>query len=444
MNSQVNFIPRSPSSPNATQQRLPSPTQKMAIPPGQSPFATVPQMMRGPAPSHPMASTSMLGADHPEVIRLRQWLANAPRLWTGSPSDPPVQKFRMGDREEIACIWWKGRFYITGTHIVRILMFRFQVVGRQILNPKKFEEDVFSEMRNLKPGVDAELELPRSEFLEFLHKHGCIKTKKKQKVYYWDHVPHEELFKETLDKALKRTASLIHMNQLMNMPEMAGQIMMMQAAAAANRPYMIQQPGPMTVNTFPSMMAAYSSPVMVQPNRGYITQGNPVDAQAAYGNAMAQQMMQQRATNISMSQMPMSPLINNMMGSSQLASTAELDSYFDETTTPVACPTPASLTIHQTINPSLLQEDNSSPPAAMRSQVPNNEDLNEKLMNSLTGMTSSSELRGDITMDPTLSTGLDGEGLSINDLWSMEKFDSNVPLWDDLAGMMPDIAPNIR
>lgn len=35
---------------------------------------------------------------------------------------------------------------------------------------KKFEEGIFSDLRNLKPGIDATLEDPRSDFLEFLYK----------------------------------------------------------------------------------------------------------------------------------------------------------------------------------------------------------------------------------------------------------------------------------
>jgi transcription factor STE12 len=50
---------------------------------------------------------------------------------------------------------------------------------------KKFEEGVFSDLRNLKPGTDACLEEPKSPFLDLLFKHHCIRTQKKQKVFYW-------------------------------------------------------------------------------------------------------------------------------------------------------------------------------------------------------------------------------------------------------------------
>jgi len=69
---------------------------------------------------------------------------------------------------------------------------------------KKFEEGVFSDLRNLKPGVDACLEDPKSPFLDLLFKYQCIRTQKKQKVFYWFSVPHDRLFLDALERDLKR------------------------------------------------------------------------------------------------------------------------------------------------------------------------------------------------------------------------------------------------
>ena len=44
---------------------------------------------------------------------------------------------------------------------MRALVFRFEAFGRPVRNMKKFEEGVFSDLRNLKPGVDACLEEPK-------------------------------------------------------------------------------------------------------------------------------------------------------------------------------------------------------------------------------------------------------------------------------------------
>lgn len=95
-------------------------------------------------------------------------------------------------------------FHISGTDIVRTLAFRFQAFGRPVKNSKKFEEGIFSDLRNLKAGTDATLEEPKSPFLDFLYKNNCIRTQKKQKVFYWYSVPHDRLFLDALERDLKR------------------------------------------------------------------------------------------------------------------------------------------------------------------------------------------------------------------------------------------------
>lgn len=95
-------------------------------------------------------------------------------------------------------------FHISGTDIVRCLAFRFQAFGRPVKNSKKFEEGIFSDLRNLKAGTDATLEEPKSPFLDFLYKNNCIRTQKKQKVFYWYSVPHDRLFLDALERDLKR------------------------------------------------------------------------------------------------------------------------------------------------------------------------------------------------------------------------------------------------
>jgi transcription factor STE12 len=95
-------------------------------------------------------------------------------------------------------------FHISGTDIVRCLSFRFQAFGRPVKNSKKFEEGIFSDLRNLKSGTDASLEEPKSAFLDFLYKNNCIRTQKKQKVFYWYSVPHDRLFLDALERDLKR------------------------------------------------------------------------------------------------------------------------------------------------------------------------------------------------------------------------------------------------
>ncbi|RYC64049.1 hypothetical protein CHU98_g2174 [Xylaria longipes] len=81
---------------------------------------------------------------------------------------------------------------------------QFQAFGRPVRNSKKFEEGIFSDLRNLKSGTDASLEEPKSPFLDFLYKNNCIRTQKKQKVFYWYSVPHDRLFLDALERDLKR------------------------------------------------------------------------------------------------------------------------------------------------------------------------------------------------------------------------------------------------
>lgn len=71
------------------------------------------------------------------------------------------QRFTLPNGEHVSCVFWNGLYHITGTDIIRTLVFRFRAFGRRISNMKKFEEGVFSDLRNLKAGVDATLEVPK-------------------------------------------------------------------------------------------------------------------------------------------------------------------------------------------------------------------------------------------------------------------------------------------
>lgn len=129
------------------------------------------------------------------------FLTSAPKDFTEGER---IRKYQLKNGDFIHCVLWKNHFYITGTDIVKILIWRFQNASRSLGGLKKFEEGVFSDLRNLKPGVDATLENPRSEFLEFLYKNGCIRTQKKQKVFFWYSVPHDSLFCDALERDLRR------------------------------------------------------------------------------------------------------------------------------------------------------------------------------------------------------------------------------------------------
>ncbi|KAL8297251.1 hypothetical protein RB597_006365 [Gaeumannomyces tritici] len=136
-----------------------------------------------------------------QVDNLKYFLISAPVDWQ---PDQYIRRFLLPTGEYVSCVLWNNLFHISGTDIVRCLSFRFQAFGRPVKNSKKFEEGIFSDLRNLKSGTDASLEEPKSQFLDFLYKNNCIRTQKKQKVFYWYSVPHDRLFLDALERDLKR------------------------------------------------------------------------------------------------------------------------------------------------------------------------------------------------------------------------------------------------
>jgi transcription factor STE12 len=142
--------------------------------------------------------TSLANLGPPTV---KYFLISAPVDWQ---PDQYIRRFLLPTGEYVSCVLWNNLFHISGTDIVRCLSFRFQAFGRPVKNSKKFEEGIFSDLRNLKSGTDATLEEPKSAFLDFLYKNNCIRTQKKQKVFYWYSVPHDRLFLDALERDLKR------------------------------------------------------------------------------------------------------------------------------------------------------------------------------------------------------------------------------------------------
>ncbi|KAJ9071900.1 hypothetical protein DSO57_1032706 [Entomophthora muscae] len=131
------------------------------------------------------------------------FIKNAPSTFT---VEEKIKKLVLPNGGAISCVRWGKEFYISGTDVIRCVTYRFEALGRTVRNVKKFEEGVFSDLRNLKPGLDASLQEPHSELLRFLHRHQCIRTQKKQKVFYWHSVPHNRMFAEAIEREIKRDA----------------------------------------------------------------------------------------------------------------------------------------------------------------------------------------------------------------------------------------------
>ncbi|KAI0632755.1 hypothetical protein C8Q77DRAFT_1278921 [Trametes polyzona] len=234
---------RSGAFPDRAAADMPSQPQEQADSPPQQQQSIADALTDNPGPygglSRPLTLQERELLEH--LDRLKFFLATAPSRWNASSADPSsssssssafpdlglglgmgvgfggmppaghphsahpaLNRFLLPNQEYVSCVLWGGLYHITGTDIVRALVFRFEAFGRPVRNMKKFEEGVFSDLRNLKPGVDACLEEPKSPFLDLLFKYQCIRTQKKQKVFYWFSVPHDRLFLDALERDLKR------------------------------------------------------------------------------------------------------------------------------------------------------------------------------------------------------------------------------------------------
>lgn len=141
-----------------------------------------------------------------ESVRLiedmRFFLLTAPANWLGNQI---IRRYCLGNDEGyVSCVRRNGLYFITGTDIVKAIIYKFHHFGRTITDRKKFEEGVFLDLRNLRVGNDAVLENPKLEFLDFLHQNQCIRTQKKQKVFFWYNVSHDKLMADALERDIKR------------------------------------------------------------------------------------------------------------------------------------------------------------------------------------------------------------------------------------------------
>lgn len=136
------------------------------------------------------------------VEDMRFFLLTAPANWLDNQI---IRRYCLNNEEGyVSCVRWNGLYFITGTDIVRCIMYKFHHFGRTITDRKKFEEGVFLDLRNLRVGNDAILENPKLELLDFLHKNQCIRTQKKQKVFFWFNVAHDKLMADALERDIKR------------------------------------------------------------------------------------------------------------------------------------------------------------------------------------------------------------------------------------------------
>lgn len=138
-----------------------------------------------------------------EVIHdLKFFLLTAPVNWH---ENQVIRRYYLNKKEGfVSCVFWNNLYFITGTDIVRSVAYKLELFGRKIVDRKKLEEGIFSDLRALKCGTSAVLEKPKSRFLKFLYRNQCLRTQKKQKVFFWFSVPHDRLFRDALARDLER------------------------------------------------------------------------------------------------------------------------------------------------------------------------------------------------------------------------------------------------
>ena len=139
-----------------------------------------------------------------EELALQHFIQSAAARATEHKS---VLAYRLRADAHLSCVNWKGRCFVTGTDIVRFLTHRYETfTGRKPANVKKFEEGVFSDLRRLSPPKDCILEGTRSDFLLFLYDYDCVRSKKKQKVFFWSSFVacYNNLFCDAIDRELAR------------------------------------------------------------------------------------------------------------------------------------------------------------------------------------------------------------------------------------------------
>lgn len=154
-------------------------------------------------PFAPLVPTIQIAVDE-----LGRFLAGAPFATHAAADVPSNQIFNqhiLGNGEAISCVIWNGSHYITLTDIERVVTARLYAIGRDVIDRRKLQTVITSFLRNLKLNSGYILESSKSELLQLLFKTSCIRSQKKQKVFLWFAVPHEQIFQAVLDRELKTT-----------------------------------------------------------------------------------------------------------------------------------------------------------------------------------------------------------------------------------------------
>lgn len=204
--------------------------------------------------------------------------------------------------EAIHCVLWEGRHYLTSYDIIKALKVLVVDDGQGRLystdidiNGKKFEENVFSVLRQLKVGVNCRLEEARSDLLDWLCRHDCIRTQKKQKVFYWQDVNVPLMAREIRSRCLRLGTAgrsfmgpgalgagqemspmdmmLMHQHQQNMMQQQQNNMVpLLPAGAPGQQAFPFHQPMPFYMPLMPAPSMHYAQPQQQMPQMGQMAQ----------------------------------------------------------------------------------------------------------------------------------------------------------------------------
>jgi transcription factor STE12 len=97
---------------------------------------------------------------------------------------------------------------MTSNDVLKILLFRLEIIGISLTPDmiRKLEVWMLSDLRRLKEGLHWKLEPANSELVLLLTTHKSFKIAKKQKIYHWWSIPHDEILYRCLFRMVKINA----------------------------------------------------------------------------------------------------------------------------------------------------------------------------------------------------------------------------------------------
>lgn len=212
----------------------------------------------------PLVNVNNFIQDGPGLDILEEFLrqaGNSLAIEHPNPAQPVLKRLVVGENDYISCIRWNGMSLVTAVDIVKSISYRMFIEDVPLLHLRRVEEGVLNDLRSLKTNVDAILEEPKSEFLQFLQANNCTKTLKKQKIYLWHRVPFAKLYSDARERYEGRLASSpmigspseeeIHQNGLDQVPAIP--------AYTGNRSIL---PSPITVSAPSMIRKSVSMPLM--------------------------------------------------------------------------------------------------------------------------------------------------------------------------------------